>query len=80
MNIKKQVCHIRKAPSSKDIIAARKALGMTQLELANTIGASIRTVQAWEQDINKPSGISKTLLGMVKANPKVALDLIRKAA
>ena len=41
-----------------EIKETRKALGLTQKELADKIGCSVRSIQNWEQGERKTSGIA----------------------
>lgn len=40
------------------IAASRKRLGLSQRELAESLGVSLHTVQSWEQDRRKPSQLA----------------------
>jgi DNA-binding transcriptional regulator YiaG len=42
--------------TSKQILALRKAIGMTQQQLADRIGAQRHTVARWEIGQNEPKG------------------------
>ena len=41
--------------TSEKIVLYRNRLGMTQVELAKTIGVSLPTLSRWERDITEPS-------------------------
>lgn len=45
-----------------NVIARRKALGLTQAEFARRLGVSVRTYQDWEQGRRRPSGASEAML------------------
>ncbi len=53
----------------------RKASGLSQVEFAEVLGVSVRTLQDWEQGRRKPSGAAATLLKIAEKNP----DLLREA-
>ena len=53
----------------------RKASGLSQMEFAEVLGVSVRTLQDWEQGRRKPSGAAATLLKIAEKNP----DLLREA-
>ena len=53
----------------------RKASGFSQVEFAEVLGVSVRTLQDWEQGRRKPSGAAATLLKIAEKNP----DLLREA-
>lgn len=40
----------------------RRELGLTQRELADRIGVTVKAVQHWEQGIRQPSGSSERAL------------------
>lgn len=45
-----------------DVAGIRKALNLSQRALANALGVSARTVEAWEAGKNAPSGAARHLL------------------
>lgn len=45
-----------------DVTRARKSLNLSQRGLANVMGVSPRTVEAWEAGKNQPSGAARRLL------------------
>ena len=50
------------------IIAARKALGMSQAELAASLGKSKQAVQSWESGISRcsdPAAVKSTLIALL---------------
>lgn len=47
---------------ASDVIRIRKSFDMTQYGLANILGVSKRTVEAWEAGKNDPSGAARHLL------------------
>ena len=50
---------------SKRIRALRLHLGLTQRELADSLGTRQQTVSEWELGLYKPRGASSTLLSIV---------------
>jgi len=53
--------------TAKQVIALRKALKVTQQQLADRIGAQRHTVSRWETGENEPRGANlKLLLGLEK--------------
>lgn len=62
--------------SSNDIKALRVRTGLSQKMLSDVIGVSSKTVEAWEQGKNKPSGSSARLLQILNENPDILLSEI----
>lgn len=52
-------------PTPTQIVEIRKALGMTQVELADAMGCHWRTCQKWECNESKISPVSWKLLKML---------------
>ena len=53
----------------------RKASGLSQVEFAEVLGVSVRTLQDWEQGRRKPSGAAAALLKIAEKHP----TLLREA-
>lgn len=49
----------------------RAGLGLSQSEFAGALGISTRTLQQWEQGINKPRGTGLALLKLAEKNPRM---------
>jgi len=56
-----------------EVASARLASGLTQQKFASLLGVSLRTLQEWEQGRKNPSGAARTLLKIVRVNPKALL-------
>ena len=56
-----------------EVARARLASGLTQKKFASLLGVSLRTLQEWEQGRKNPSGAARTLLKIVRVNPKALL-------
>ena len=52
-----------------EIIRLRKRLNYSQSLFAKYLNVSVRTVQAWEQGVRKPSDAALKLLSVAKKNP-----------
>lgn len=61
--------------SGKEIKEIREKNNFTQSYLGEILGVSIKTVQAWECETNKPSGAVKRILQIIEKNPKTLEEL-----
>ena len=52
----------------------RENIGLSQAEFAKLLGASVRTLQEWEQGRRIPSGPARTLLRIANNNPTALLE------
>ena len=50
----------------RDIAAIRAELGQTQSSFAAFLNVAVQTVQAWEQEQNRPSGIALRFLTAIR--------------
>lgn len=56
----------------KDFVKTfRKEFHLTQIALANVLGVTKKTVEKWEQGVNKVSGSSAVLLKLLNKNPEL---------
>lgn len=53
----------------KKIAELRESLGASQIIFATFMGVSVKTIHAWEQGINKPSGIACRFLSEMQHDP-----------
>lgn len=65
----KAVVH-RVTPRDTDARDARMMLGLSQREFASFIGTGVGTVRKWELGARRPSGAARTLIAVIKAEPK----------
>jgi putative transcriptional regulator len=65
----KAVVH-RVTPRDTDAREARMKLGLSQREFASFIGTGVGTVRKWELGTRRPSGAARTLIAVIKAEPK----------
>ena len=49
---------------------ARHKLGLSQREFAALIGTGVGTVRKWELGTRRPSGAARTLIEVIKTEPK----------
>lgn len=61
-----------------DVKSIRARTGLSQAAFAQKLHMSPGTLRNWEQGIRSPDGPAQTLLAMVEADPKAALDLLAK--
>lgn len=59
---------------SKNILALRRHLGLTQNELAERLGTRQQTISEWEKGMYQPRGASSTLLSIVAERAKFKYD------
>ena len=55
---------------SQRIRGLRRHLGLTQCELAETLGTRQQTISEWETGMYKPRGASSTLLSIIAERAK----------
>lgn len=59
-----------------EVKAIRERLGVSQEKFALILGVSKRTVENWEQGRRHPTGPARSLLKIVEADPKHALQVL----
>jgi putative transcriptional regulator len=57
------------------IIAARQRAGLSQARFADLLGASVRTLQEWEQGRRQPSGAARTPLKVAERYPEILREV-----
>ena len=65
---------------SRDIVALRSQLRVSQAVFARLLNVSPRTVQAWERNARKPSDAALKLLHVVRRHPEVLFESEDSAA
>ena len=74
-NVKAKTSVISVAPlpeiASGEIKNIRKSLDMTQVMFAAVMGASVKTVEAWEAGTNTPSGTARRMLFLLRSDPNI---------
>ena len=73
----KAVVH-RVTPHETDAREARLKLGLTQREFATFIGTGVGTVRKWELGTRRPSGAARTLIEVIKTEPKAVRRAMSK--
>jgi putative transcriptional regulator len=69
----------RVTPSQSDAREARHKLGLSQREFASLVGAAVGTVRKWELGTRRPSGAARTLIEVIKTEPKAVRRAIAKS-
>lgn len=65
-------------PRATDAREARLKLGLTQREFASFIGTGVGTVRKWELGARRPSGAARTLIEVIKTEPKAVRRAMSK--
>ena len=73
----KAVIH-KVTPRRTDAREARLKLGLSQREFASFIGTGVGTVRKWELGTRRPSGAARTLIDVIKAEPKAVRRALAK--
>jgi putative transcriptional regulator len=68
------------APRATDAREARPKLGLYQPEFAAFIGTDVGTVRKWELGTRQPSGPARTLIEVIKTEPKAIRRALAKRA
>jgi putative transcriptional regulator len=69
----------RIVPRDTDAREARMKLGLSQREFAAFIGTAVGTVRKWELGTRRPSGAARTLIEVIKTEPKAVRRAIAKS-
>jgi putative transcriptional regulator len=65
-------------PRESDAREARHKLGLSQREFASFIGTAVGTVRKWELGTRQPSGAARTLIEVIKSEPKAVRRAMAK--
>lgn len=57
------------------VASVRESTGLSQLQFAQLLGVSVRTLQEWEQGRRAPSGAARTLLLIAAKNPRALREV-----
>ena len=69
----------RVTPRDSDAREARMKLGLSQREFASLVGAAVGTVRKWELGTRRPSGAARTLIEVIKTEPKAVRRALAKS-
>jgi putative transcriptional regulator len=67
-------------PHATDAREARLKLGLSQREFADFIGTAVGTVRKWELGTRHPSGAARTLIEVIKTEPKAVRRALLKTS
>ncbi len=73
----KAIVH-RVLPRNSDARQARLKLGLSQREFASFIGTAVGTVRKWELGTRRPSGAARTLIEIIRIEPKAVQRAMAK--
>jgi putative transcriptional regulator len=59
-----------------EVAEARQQTGLTQIQFAEALGISKRTLQEWEQGRRAPSGAAQALIRIARKHPEVLLEAL----
>jgi putative transcriptional regulator len=68
----------RVTPRESDAREARLKLGLSQRDFAAFVGTAVGTVRKWELGTRRPSGAARTLIDVIKAEPKAVQRTLAK--
>ncbi len=74
----------QKKPSRRHVIrrsgvrVIRERTSLSQSEFAHLIGASVKTLQNWEQERRRPTGPAAALLSIIEYDPALAVKAIHQ--
>jgi len=57
----------------------RKRMRLSQRQFAGYFGFSVATLRHWERGNRKPAGTALVLLNVIRENPRIVLQAVRKA-
>jgi DNA-binding transcriptional regulator YiaG len=60
--------------TSDDVVAARRQLGLTQVELARVLGVALTTLQRWELGLTRPPPYLRLALERLLERKKFSPD------
>lgn len=73
----KRVRSLTPVPEFKavEVKKIRAKLSLTQRGFANALGVSLKTVESWEANRNKPNGTAQRFLYLLDKNPKLLEEI-----
>ena|SRR5688572_3002225 len=71
--------HVEALIAPQEIKALRERLRVTQRQFAGWFGFSAATLRHWERGNRRPTGSALVLLCVIRENPRVVIQAVRKA-
>ena len=68
----------RVKPKESDARKARLMLGLSQDDFAALIGTGVGTIRKWELGTRRPSGAARTLIDIIRKEPKAVRRALAK--
>lgn len=59
---------------SREIVRIRRALNISQAQLASKLGISARTLESWERGVRHPSSSAQALIRLFIKSPHFVLE------
>ncbi|MBS1515497.1 MAG: type II toxin-antitoxin system MqsA family antitoxin [Bacteroidetes bacterium] len=75
--LKMSIRSLKPVPDFKSVKVKkiRKKLALTQRRFADALGVSVKTVEAWEANRNKPNGTAQRFLYLLDKNPGLLKEI-----
>lgn len=67
---------VHESPDASEIAKIRLRAGLTRKQFAAILGAAPGTLRKWEDGTRAPSGAARTLLLVLKRNPRAVLKAL----
>jgi putative transcriptional regulator len=83
LKLLQSVCEMKSGQAARvtmvelnEVAQARQSTGISQVQFAEVLCISKRTLQEWEHGRRAPSGAAQTLIRIIKRHPEVLLESI----
>jgi DNA-binding transcriptional regulator YiaG len=78
-NVEIDPFHSQGRTTIPDVRALRERMRLTQREFAGWFGFPVATLRHWERGNRTPAGTALVLLKVIRENPRLVLQAVRKA-
>lgn len=68
------LANIQDESLSREIVRIRRALNISQAQLASKLGISARTLESWERGVRHPSSSAQALIRLFIKSPHFVLE------